>query len=462
MYKKIIGWALAAMFLPLFADAAANIKFVLHGDSMSAYLHSGAGKTGQSYTPLNYSPAATTEADATAIGGSRLTFDTGQSDVRGWVWPGFSNGSTTGKFSILARIKFPMTPPPANPTMLFAVSGFTAFTGSQTSSVALSLNADGTLRIHLWNNRNAQIFANSSFGSWSPSAGVWYDVVLTWDGTTGANKVIVYIDGTSFGTKTATAAAADANGNYTQAAILLGAPTVSGFRGDILVNEFVLWDDVIDPTSGGLNLNGASRSSFVSTSGLTLDPNSSTDPGVANVRSGTGYSISGVSKTGTAAIPTAANVRSGTAVDATTGTLAVPSAANVRFGTAVDNTTGTCRVPSAADVRSGTNVDATTGTLAVPSAANVRSGTSVDNTTGTLTVPSLANTKIGVAGDGGTGTYDGSDRWTCPTAGQISSGVSIKCNSTSTNRTGTLQTVTNVLQNATTVGSSLSATLTAE
>lgn len=298
----------------------ANIKFALHGDSLLAYLHSGAGKQGYSYTPINYATPAASEADAGAIGGSRLTFDTAQNDIRGWVWPGFTNASLTGKFSILARVKCPAATP-ANNTFLFAIGGFTGLGGgSPTSAVGLSLNADNTLRIHLWNNRNAQIFSNSSFGSWTPSISTWYDIVLTWDGTTGANKVKLYIDGVSFGTKTATAAAADGNGNFTQACILLGAPIVSGYRGDVLINEFVVWDDEIDPTSGGLNLAGAGRASFVSTSGLVLDPNSSTDPGEANVRNATGYTISGVAKTGTMIAASAATTKHGVAADDGTGT----------------------------------------------------------------------------------------------------------------------------------------------
>ncbi len=143
----------------------------------------------------------------------------------------------------------------------------------------------------------------------------------------------------------------------------------------------------------------------------------STGAGAANIRSGTTETIQGVLVTGTAVIPTAANVRSGTAVDATTGTLSVPAASNVRLGTAVD---------------------ATTGTAAIPTAANTRSGVAVDATTGTLVVPTLANTAIGIAGDGGTGTFDGSSRWTSPGAGDLRYGVQLKSNSTSLNLTGTL------------------------
>ncbi len=67
----------------------------------------------------------------------------------------------------------------------------------------------------------------------------------------------------------------------------------------------------------------------------------SVDPGIANVRTPTAYTINGVALVGTCAVPTAANVRLGTAVDATTGTCVVPAAADVKSGVSVDNTTGT-------------------------------------------------------------------------------------------------------------------------
>lgn len=47
----------------------------------------------------------------------------------------------------------------------------------------------------------------------------------------------------------------------------------------------------------------------------------STDPGITNVRNGTGYQINGASLTGTCAVPSASDVKLGVAVDATTGTL---------------------------------------------------------------------------------------------------------------------------------------------
>jgi hypothetical protein len=109
-----------------------------------------------------------------------------------------------------------------------------------------------------------------------------------------------------------------------------------------------------------------------------------------------------------------------------------------------DGTTGTLVVPPASAVLSGTTYDnGTAGNVVLPGAGNVRSGTTYGpsgGTTGSLAVPSLADTRVGVAGDGGTGTYDGSDRWSDPGVENVRAGETYRANSTTDNRTGTLET----------------------
>jgi hypothetical protein len=107
-------------------------------------------------------------------------------------------------------------------------------------------------------------------------------------------------------------------------------------------NEYVLWDEVIDPTASGLNLNGSARAALVTVTGV-LDPTNSTDPGINQVDTGVAYIINGVSLVGDSDDPTEANVRSGIVYDnaSKTGTLAVPTPAQVKNGVATDDTTGT-------------------------------------------------------------------------------------------------------------------------
>ncbi len=190
----------------------------------------------------------------------------------------------------------------------------------------------------------------------------FHDWVITWDGTTGANKYKLWRDGTAVRSLTASNASSSNIGTMAQVIkyIALGkANPQVGTAIKMYIDEFAIFDTEIVPSTGVTlsngavaALNGSSRTLYVDCA--ALDGTTNTDPGIANVKSGTGYTIAGASLTGTAVIP------------------------------------------------------------------------------------ALSDTKTGVAGYGGTGTYDGSDRWTCPAAADIlDSAAAIKCNSASTNRTGT-------------------------
>lgn len=177
-----------------------------------------------------------------------------------------------------------------------------------------------------------------------------------------------------------------------------------------------------------------------------------TDPGIANVRSGTAYKANSVTnnRTGTAAIPVAGDVRFSVATDATTGTVVVPTAANTKIGVAVDvadtgtydgsdrwTDVGISNVRSGSVYKANSVTNNRTGTAVIPAASDVRFGTAVDATTGTAKIPTAANTKIGVAVDvADTGTYDGSDRWSDPLEINVKSGVAYKANSVTNNKTG--------------------------
>lgn len=182
-------------------------------------------------------------------------------------------------------------------------------------------------------------------------------------------------------------------------------------------------------------------------------------PAITDVRHGTAYDNS--SKTGTAYIPVASDVRYGVNIDATTGTCVVPTAGNTKTGVSVDVAgTGTYdgsdrwTDPGVSHVELGVSYKANsltnnkTGTLTStstdPGIANVRSGTgyqiSGSSLTGTLDLPTAANVKTGITFDGAskTGTYDGSDRWTDLDVSLVHLGTSYKANSTTNNKTGTL------------------------
>ena len=84
-------------------------------------------------------------------------------------------------------------------------------------------------------------------------------------------------------------------------------------------------------------------------------------------------------------------------MDDGTGTCIVPTANNVRYGTAVDTTTGTCHVPAAASVLNGVAIDATTGTYVAPTTAQVLAGVhfgAASALVGTLAVTVTGSTPV--------------------------------------------------------------------
>lgn len=320
--------------------------------------------------------------------------------------------------------------------------------GAARSWIQLNINATGTLEATVVGKYGNQRVGVTTTTQFNPTSGQANDLMFSWDGTTGTGKFKISIDGVEAGALTPFSAN-DFDGALV-AEIAVGTAYDMAFC-DFKLNELLIFDSAENHVY-------SARTDFYACN--AFDGQSNTGAGAANIRSGTTEVIAGVTFTGTAAIPTAANVRAGTATDATTGTLAVPVAANVRYGTSVDATTGTARIPTAADVRSGTltdattgtlivpvassvrlgvSVDATTGTAVIPGAPDVRLGVSVDATTGTLDLPAEASVKTGVQFDGAskTGTYDGSDRHTDPGVANVRLGTTYKSNSTGANRTGT-------------------------
>jgi hypothetical protein len=155
---------------------------------------------------------------------------------------------------------------------------------------------------------------------------------------------------------------------------------------------------------------------------------SDTDPGVANVRSPTSYTFGGSVLTGTCHVPTASQVLSGVAVDATTGNVVLPLAvqvvAGVAFGPASGSTgTYVASYTAAANVRLGTNRgDGVTGTLHVPGASQVLATIAVDATTGTVVLPATADVRLATTfgpASGSTGSLH------VPTASQVLATISV-------------------------------------
>lgn len=228
------------------------------------------------------------DVDGTAINGHNFNLDQGSATTRVLQYP-FRGVHTAKQISVLIRMKLG-----SNALMGFWNIGQAA--NYSRNTILMFQNAN-LYQITAFSDTGGTV-ANGSFAAGVPATGVWTDMVLTWDGTTTASKLKLWIDGVA----TSTTAGVSWPTTTFHDCLAIGGVTTGVPNARFVFEEFVVWNTEIDPTSVALvsgtgSLNGASRTSLVDVA--AFDGSVSTDPLVANVKSGTSYTIAGVSKTGT-------------------------------------------------------------------------------------------------------------------------------------------------------------------
>jgi hypothetical protein len=157
-----------------------------------------------------------------------------------------------------------------------------------------------------------------SVSTHSFTSGTAVDISFTWTGTNVANGAKIYVNGTLLVQGTASTATDynDAKGHLYETIMPCNA-WPQGETSAFDLNECAVWGEVINPTSGGLNLVGPSRTDFISSiaktalpevgevkSGITFGFNSNltgtrTDAPAGDVTSGVQYGAGGTEFTGT-------------------------------------------------------------------------------------------------------------------------------------------------------------------
>jgi hypothetical protein len=386
-----------------------SITLAVRGNSLDAR-YSSAGKTPGHFISSG-AAALTTVSGAAAgvIGDSYIDLNVTTAG-QGLIYPGGANLPAGQPFSVLIRAarKADVDMP------VFSFHGLGNY-----GRVVLFRSTAGSLYFILFDDYGGTMIGQTSATA-EMDLDVYHDIVMTCTGTTAANGLKIYRDGTLALQATLSGAGTTVPARKAVSLCLGADGTFPNTR--MRVNEFVVWDSVIDPTSvaltsGTASLNGAARTAFVDVA--SFDATSSADPGVGNVRNATAYTIAGVAKTGTSVMPGAADVRSGTAFDtASTGSLDLPAVGNVKSGVTFDSATKTGTLlstdPGVANVRVATAYTfesaAKVGTMQVSFAtaeATVRSDgvasgelfiTQGDTPTLTLIAKSDADTKINLTG----------------------------------------------------------------
>ena len=222
-------------------------------------------------------------ADLAAGGGVGVQFNSGKistasGGISGTVWdltdtsgvkflsyPGAYNTQNSRAWSVLFRIAPGYTGTPAGSR---AFGCLTAGVGATSAYFEWRHDITTANLTMASKNETSATYTTASFGTWSPTSGTFYDVVFVGDGTTTANNVKCYVDASAIGSGlTPTTALTSSWANTWFKSICIGSSpntTASAFK----LDEFAIWDGVIDPTSVALtsgtgSLNGASRSALL-------------------------------------------------------------------------------------------------------------------------------------------------------------------------------------------------------
>lgn len=288
------------------------ITFAWRSDQKDAR-YSSSGKTPGEF----YKTGGTVDliADAGAIGGQALDLWDSNNASIGLLWSGRQNLPSTKAISVLVRHKLPSGINTAFKNHLFFLG---AGVGNQDQF--LSISAWHEVGIPRTRFRYYDADQNNDFmdeNSTAFSLDQYLDFVLTWTGDDSTNGFKFYLDNTLLAQETANFDLGTIDQNLRQVLCLGAGNDDASDSGTLMyANEFVIWDEVIDPGSVTLAngssgaLNGSSRSEFVQVD--SFDGANYTDPGAGNVVTGIDYIFAGNTTTGTFDAPTPASGASGT------------------------------------------------------------------------------------------------------------------------------------------------------
>lgn len=332
-----------------------SLVFQWRSNTTSAYYAPG-GELAHWYDQGNATLASIQPNANTGVIGT-TALDMNNAGLSSWFgWSGIGNTPLIKPISICYRLAMGAAGTATSNNSLFQLGGDTGSYYAQ-----ITLQYQGTTGDILLNTRNEAGSSGVTNGLMADGYDfgdtAFHDVVLTHAGTTTA-LWYMYIDGVTIGTASTIRSVNHDRSHNPFNTITLGR-TLNNNTSAHFGNEFCIFDHELTGASVASAFPGSSRASFYSTT--ISQPINSTDPGVSNVNSGTGYTFKGDSLTGTLALanytdPGITNVRVDTSYiynsSTLTGTLNVPTAntgaANtvpinnvkeqIRYALAVNNT----------------------------------------------------------------------------------------------------------------------------
>lgn len=227
--------------------------FYLKGDSLTPFKYGtfdAANMPGENGTN-------SIDVDGTAISGSNINLDQGASGFHSLAYPGFNNLPSGAAVSVVMRVKFGTT---GASRALWNIQGYTT---RKYNLNEMFINSGNTAAFYATNQAAATVTAGLS-GASGVGTTAWHDIAFTWDGSTDANKLQLWVDGSTIAQGTASAAqTSHLRGMMPH--IFIGATphTFSVLTTQMKVDEFAIFDTEIDPSGDGLD--GSTRTDSLET-----------------------------------------------------------------------------------------------------------------------------------------------------------------------------------------------------
>ncbi len=274
----------------------ASVTFAVRGNSF-APLYSQVANYAPFATDQNLLPTIASGSQAGLIGSNYIDLFQNSYNSRSVIWSGGANISTNAAISILVRASFNEN---ASLQGVFLLGG--PYAVELCPAMIYMFFSGSSLNIGMNDECGNNLIANDGIGSFSPTTGVFYDIVFTTTGDTTTNGVNVYVNNSLLGSATLPSSLQNPRNVNLITNVVAGGATFDVAGSSMFLNEMVIWNGVINPgsvalTTGTGALSGASRTAFVQAA--AFNGGSYSDPGITNVLNGVNYTFAGVSETGT-------------------------------------------------------------------------------------------------------------------------------------------------------------------
>ena len=222
---------------------------------------------GDSFTPFTYGCFESScfpgekgtnsiDVDATSITGSVINLDQGATTFHTLMYPGLDNLPTGAAVSVVIRAKFGSTGVSRG---LWSWQGY----GEREYNLnEYAINSGNTGAFYATNQTGATALKPLA-GATGVGTTAWHDLCFTWDGSTTANKMQLWVDGSTIAQGTASNAQTSHDREIIGHIYIGAAPQINILGTRMLVDEFAIFDTEIDPATDGLD--GATRTDSLET-----------------------------------------------------------------------------------------------------------------------------------------------------------------------------------------------------